>query len=263
MISEKCAVATMLLIPRIPYDPHFDVQEVLRTNLVEALINHHKTVIIDQYDGGTATGEQCQRVWDADPPSYYGHRPTTLQPPMFTEVARLDIRTAFCSRAASLSRAYESELLEAVGQGSYLYQNDTGLPSDTGFDDSTRPLRELSVYDAKPSRTMGVNASEQRAMMHDSHASLVHYQARFDVASYQLTSDEHKEVYNMLQDTAHFYTMSFDNTGEGLLHAASTRIFELHLTRDESATTNPHSLSNTYGDTTVAKHLARQAVRYF
>ena len=262
MISEKCVVATILLIPRIPYDPHPGVQEVLRTKLADVLIDHHKIMVIDQYDGDTATGEQRQRAWDADHASHYGHQPTPPQSPKFTEVAQLHICTVFCIRARSLFQAYDSQRLGAVGQGSYLYQNDTSLPIDDGFPDSTLLLHELSICGEHPSRTMNSNATEQHTAMHCSHDHLVHLQAKFKITLYRILYPVHAEVYRMLHDNNKIYTMSFEHTDVGILHAVSARIYDLHLTRDKPTNVSIQSLASLHGDTGIAQHLLRQAIQY-
>ena len=118
----------VLVIPRIPHDPNSDAQELLRTRLTETLSSHYKIIIIDQYDGDDDTSTQRRRAWQADEPSYYGHPSSPPQQPTFTEAAQLDMCSAFCFRTRLLSIAYETERIAAVGQGSYLYQNDTGLP---------------------------------------------------------------------------------------------------------------------------------------
>ena len=220
-------------------------------------------MVIDQYDGDTATGEQRQRAWDADHASHYGHQPAPPQSPKFTEVAQLDICTAFCFRARNLFQAYDSQRLSAVGQGSYLYQNDTGLPSDDAFHDSTHLLHELSICGEHPSRTMNSNATEQHTAMHCSHDHLVHLQAKFKITPHRILCPVHAEVYRMLHDNNKIYTMSFEHTDVQILHAVSARIYDLHLIRDKPTTVNIQSLASLHGDADIAQHLLRQAIQYF
>ena len=85
-----------------------------------ALSLHHTITIIDQYDGDDETSAQRRRAWKADEPSYYGHPSSSPQSPKLTEVAQLDICSAFCFRARRLSLIYETERIAAVGQGSFL-----------------------------------------------------------------------------------------------------------------------------------------------
>ena len=143
-ISEQCIVATVLVIPSIPHDPNSDVPELLRTRLTETLSSHYKIVIIDQYDGDDGTSTQRRRAWQADEAgAITDTRPRRPpQQPTFTEAAQLDMCSALCYRTRLLSAAYEAERIAAVGQGSYLYQNDTGLPDDTGYDVTVTPLKK-------------------------------------------------------------------------------------------------------------------------
>ena len=99
-------------------------------------------------------------------------RPRLPSQPTFTEAAQLDMCSAFCYRTRLLSTAYETERIAAVGQGSYLYQNDTGLPDDTGYDDTVTPLKGLSICDEKTSEPVHAGAPEQRQLLIDSHTLL-------------------------------------------------------------------------------------------
>ena len=260
---EQCIVAMILVIPRIPHDPNSDVQELLRARLTETLSSHYKITIIDQYDGDDETSAQRQRAWEADEPSYYGHPSSPSQPPKFTEAAQLDMCSAFCFRARRLTLAYETERIAAIGQGSYLYQNDTGLPSDTGYDDSVKPLRELSICDKMPLKSMHAGATEQRTLMCASHDLLEHMQKHFRLAGYGAKGETHIAVFEMLVSKTEFFTTSYENTDEGLLHALSTRVVDLHLVRHEPTSVNLNSLAQQHGDNNVAKHIVRQAATYF
>ena len=262
-ISEKSVVATIIVIPRIPHDPNSDMHELLRDRITAALSRHQKIVIIDQYDGDDETGEQRRRAWNADEPSYYGHPSSPPHSPTFTEVAQLDMCSALCFRARLLSFAYDTARIAAVGQGSYLYKHDTGIPRDTGYADSDKPLRELSICDAKPMQSMQSGVNEQKHLMKTSHAYLEHVQNNCSLTEYDAQGASHTSVYNMLASKIDFYTTSYENTDEAILHVLSTCVADLHLKRDEPTSVNINALAKQYGDTNVAKHASRQAKTYF
>ena len=262
-ISEQCVVTTILVIPSIPHDPNSDVQELVRARLTETLLSHYKIVIIDQYDGDDGTSTQRRRAWQADEASYYGHPSSPPQQPTFTQAAQLDMCSALCYRARLLSATYEAERITAVGQGSYLYQNDTGLPDDTGYDDTESPLKELSICDAKPSACMHSGAPEQRQLFFDSHDLLTHMQTNFGLKEYGAKEGTpHSAVFNMLESSAEFFVTSYEYTDEAILHAVSTRVADLHLLRHEPTSMNLNSLTRKYGDNNYAKHIVRQASAY-
>ena len=262
-ISEQCIVTTVLVIPSIPHDPNSDVQELLRTRLTEILSSHDKIVIIDQYDGDEGTSTQRRRAWQADEQSYFGHPSSPPHQPTFTEAAQLDMCSAFCYRTRLLSTAYETARIAAVGQGSYLYQNDTGLPDDTGYDDTVTPLKSLSICDEKTPEPVHAGATEQRQLMVDSHTLLAHMQTNFHLKGYDAKEGTpHFAVYNMLQSKTEFITTSYENTDEGILHAVSTRMADLHLLRHEPTSVNLNSLTRKYGDNNYAKHIVRQMATY-
>ena len=73
----------------------------------------------------------------------------------------------------------------------------------------------------------------------------------------------HFAVFDMLRSTTEFFTTSYENTDEAVLHAVSTRVADLHLMRHEPTSVNLNSLTQQYGDSNYAKHIARQAAAYF
>ena len=263
-ISEQCIVTAILLIPSIPHDPNSDVQELVRARLTETLLSHYKIVIIDQYDGDDGTSAQRRRAWQADEASYYGHPSSSPQQPTFTQAAQLDMCSALCYRARLLSATYNAARITAVAQGSYLYQNSTGLPDDTGYDDTMTPLTELSICDTKPSASMHSGAAEQRQLYFDSHDLLSHMQANFHLKEYDAKEGTpHYAVFNMLQSSTEFYVTSYENTDEAILHTVSTRVADLHLQRHEPTSVNLNALTRKYGDNNYAKHIVRQTAAYF
>ena len=67
----------------------------------------------------------------------------------------------------------------------------------------------------------------------------------------------------MLASTTEFFTTSYENTNEGILHTVPTRVADLHLARHEITSVNINSLALQHGDNNVAKHASRQAATYF
>ena len=109
---------------------------------------------------------------------------------------------------------------------------------------------------------MHATISEQRDMMCASHDTLVYMQAHFHLTKYDTENETHFSVFDMLSSTHDFFTMSFENTDEGLLHAMATRILDLHLGRHEPTTINLNSLAHQHYGTFRIRVFAAIRDRY-